>query len=181
MLISAARELSRGNSDRDEFGRSLGPRVVDIIKASWGTPSHLRTGEGGIMRAGKERGLRGVSPHHLGCLYGIVREHHGVLPRRCIAALYRSLVPQYFQPRSFNQGARECGRADRHAREDVVAARQTAVQMIEKLRGLTKAVELVETALEETLTYRATVGLHSCSKSAFCLARISGIQTPPAS
>ena len=44
-----------------------------------------------------------------------------------------------------------------HAGEDIVAARQKAVQVIEKLRGLRliKAVELVEAALEETLTYYA--------------------------
>ena len=42
-----------------------------------------------------------------------------------------------------------------HAGEDIVAARQKAVQVIEKLRGLrlTKAAELVETAVEETLAY----------------------------
>src|SRR5689334_17251211 len=44
-----------------------------------------------------------------------------------------------------------------HAGEDITAARQKAVQVIEKLRGLrlTKAAELVETAVEETLTYYA--------------------------
>ena len=42
-----------------------------------------------------------------------------------------------------------------HASEDITAARQKAVQVIEKLRGLrlTKAAELVETAVDETLTY----------------------------
>jgi hypothetical protein len=42
-----------------------------------------------------------------------------------------------------------------HAGEDVAAARQKAVQVMEKLRGLrlTKAAELVETAVEETLAY----------------------------
>ena len=44
-----------------------------------------------------------------------------------------------------------------HAGEDIVAARQKAVQVIEKLRGLrlTKAAELVEAAVEETLAYYA--------------------------
>jgi len=44
-----------------------------------------------------------------------------------------------------------------HAGEDIAAARQKAVQVIEKLRGLrlAKAVELVETAVEETLAYYA--------------------------
>jgi hypothetical protein len=44
-----------------------------------------------------------------------------------------------------------------HAAEDIVAARQKAVQVIEKLRGLrlTRAAEIVETAVEETLAYYA--------------------------
>lgn len=43
------------------------------------------------------------------------------------------------------------------AGEDIVAARQKAVQMIEKLRGLrmTKAAELVEVPVEQTLDYYA--------------------------
>jgi len=44
-----------------------------------------------------------------------------------------------------------------HAGEDIAAARQKAVQVIDKLRGLrlTKAAELVEAAVEETLAYYA--------------------------
>jgi transposase-like protein len=42
-----------------------------------------------------------------------------------------------------------------HAGEDIAAARQKAVQVIEKLRGqrLTKTAEIVETAVDETLAY----------------------------
>ena len=42
-----------------------------------------------------------------------------------------------------------------HAGEDIAAARQKAVQVIEKLRGLrlTKAADIVETAVDETLAY----------------------------
>jgi transposase-like protein len=42
-----------------------------------------------------------------------------------------------------------------HASEDIVAARQKAVQVIEKMRGLrlSNAPELVATAVEETLAY----------------------------
>src|SRR5690349_10879914 len=42
-----------------------------------------------------------------------------------------------------------------HAGEDIVAARQKAIQVTDKLRGLrlTKAAEIVETAVEETLAY----------------------------
>jgi transposase-like protein len=44
-----------------------------------------------------------------------------------------------------------------HASEDIVAAREKAVRVIEKLRTprLTKAAELMESAVEETLTYYA--------------------------
>jgi transposase-like protein len=41
-----------------------------------------------------------------------------------------------------------------HASEDLVAAREKAIRVIEKLRGLrlTRAAELVEAAVEETLS-----------------------------
>jgi len=44
-----------------------------------------------------------------------------------------------------------------HASEDIAAAREKAVRVIEKLRGLrlTRAAELAEAAVEETLTYYA--------------------------
>jgi transposase-like protein len=44
-----------------------------------------------------------------------------------------------------------------HAGEDIVAARDKAVRVIDKLRGLrlTRAAELVEAAVEETLAYYA--------------------------
>ena len=44
-----------------------------------------------------------------------------------------------------------------HASEDIVAAREKAIRVIEKLRRLrlTRAAEFVETAIEETLTYYA--------------------------
>ena len=44
-----------------------------------------------------------------------------------------------------------------HASEDVVAAREKAIRVIEKLRGfrLTQAAELAEAGIEETLTYYA--------------------------
>ena len=44
-----------------------------------------------------------------------------------------------------------------HASEDIVAAREKAIRVIEKLRALrlTKAAKLAEAAVEETLTYYA--------------------------
>src|SRR2546423_14273114 len=42
-----------------------------------------------------------------------------------------------------------------HASEDIAAAREKAIRVIEKLRGLrlSRAAELVEAAVEETLAY----------------------------
>ena len=44
-----------------------------------------------------------------------------------------------------------------HASEDIVAAREKAIRVLENLRALrlTKAAELAEAAVEETLTYYA--------------------------
>src|SRR5262245_11355438 len=44
-----------------------------------------------------------------------------------------------------------------HAGEDLAAAREKAIRVIEKLRGLrlSRAAELVEAAVEETLSYYA--------------------------
>jgi transposase-like protein len=44
-----------------------------------------------------------------------------------------------------------------HASEDIVAAREKAIRVIEKSRGLrlTRAAELAEAGVEETLTYHA--------------------------
>src|SRR5262245_48649086 len=44
-----------------------------------------------------------------------------------------------------------------HAGEDIAAAREKAIRVIEKLRGLrlSRAAELVEMAVEETLAYYA--------------------------
>jgi transposase-like protein len=44
-----------------------------------------------------------------------------------------------------------------HASEDIAAAREKAVRVVEKLRGLrlARAAELVEAAIEETLAYYA--------------------------
>jgi putative transposase len=75
-----------------------------------------------------------------------------------LATLYRALVPQYLQPCSLDQGAGDRDRAEGNlCSEDIVAAREKAVRVIEKLRGLrlTKAAELVESVVEETLTYYA--------------------------
>ena len=67
----------------------------------------------------------------------------------------RALVSQHLQPRALDQGARDRGYAQGDPRgEDLAAAREKAIRVIEKLRGLrlSRAAELVEAAVEETLT-----------------------------
>jgi transposase-like protein len=67
----------------------------------------------------------------------------------------RALVPQHLQSRALDQ-VREIAAMLKaiHASEDVAAAREKAIRVIEKLRGLRPA-ELVEAAVEETLAYYA--------------------------
>jgi hypothetical protein len=58
------------------------------------------------------------------------------------------------------EGAKEDKTGAIHASEDLAAAREKAIRVIEKLRGLrlSRAAELVEAAVEETLTYYAFPG-----------------------
>ena len=81
-----------------------------------------------------------------------------VLARSCLAKVCRALVLQHLQPRALDQGARDRGYAQGDPRgEDLAAAREKAIRVIEKLRGLrlSRAAELAETAVEATLTYYA--------------------------
>ena len=72
--------------------------------------------------------------------------------QRCVVHLYRNIFSHVPSTR-----VREIAATLKaiHAGEDIVAAREKAVRVIEKLRGLclTRAAELVEMAAEETLTY----------------------------
>jgi hypothetical protein len=50
--------------------------------------------------------------------------------------MHRALVPQHFQSRPFNQGAEIAAMLKAiHAREEIAAAREKAVRVIEKLRA----------------------------------------------
>src|SRR5262249_4595142 len=67
----------------------------------------------------------------------------------------RALVPQYLQPRALDEGARDRGHAQGDpCQKDVVAAREKAIRVIEKLHcfRLTKAAELAEVGVAESLT-----------------------------
>jgi hypothetical protein len=87
------------------------------------------------------------------------RERCRVLFRSSLAKMHRALVSQHFQPCPVEQGAGDRGDAQGdpaiHAGEDIVAAREKAVRVLEKLRGLrlTRAAELAEAGVEETLAY----------------------------
>ena len=117
-----------------------------------------KDGWSGFLKHLKERGLRGVQLIISDACMGLSESAAEFFPdaawQRCVVHWYRNIfshVP--------SNKVREIAAMLKaiHAGEDVEAARQKAVQVIEKLRGLrlTKAVELVETAVEETLAYYA--------------------------
>src|SRR5712672_4008989 len=124
---------------------------------------HLRGGEGGqewlerVSQASQGTRVEGRPADHLGCLHWTCRERRRVLSRGCLAKVRRALVPQHRQSRALDQGAGDRGHAQGaiHASEDIAAAREKAIRVIEKLRGLrlSRAAELVEAAVEETLAY----------------------------
>jgi transposase-like protein len=95
---------------------------------------------------------------HLGRLLALSESAAEFFPeagwQRCIVHFYRNIFSHVPSTK-----AREIAAMLKaiHAGEDIVAARQKAVQVIEKLRGLrlTRAAELVAAAAEETLTYYA--------------------------
>ena len=70
-------------------------------------------------------------------------DNNGIRRRGLFQRPRRALVSQHLQPI--------------HAGEDLAAAREKAIRVIEKLRGLrlNRATELVEAAVEETLSYYA--------------------------
>jgi hypothetical protein len=73
-------------------------------------------------------------------------DENGIRRRVLFQRPHRALVPQHLQPCACDQGAGDRG--------DIVAAREKAIQVMEKLRALrlTKPAELAEAAVEETLT-----------------------------
>ncbi len=94
---------------------------------------------------------------HLRRLHGARRECCGILPRGRLATLRRALVPQHLQPRAFDQGSGDRGDAQGDPRErghrggtgeGHPGDREAALR-------LTRAAELVEAAVEETLAYYA--------------------------
>jgi putative transposase len=117
-----------------------------------------KTGWGAFLRHLKERGLAGVRLIISDACLGLSESAAEVFPeatwQRCIVHWYRNIFSHVPATR-----VREIAAMLKaiHASEDVVAAREKAIRVIEKLRGfrLTKAAELAEAGIEETLTYYA--------------------------
>ena len=117
-----------------------------------------KTGWSAFLRHLKERGLKGVRLITSDACIGLAESAAEFFPeaawQRCIVHWYRNIfshVP--------STNVREIAAMLKaiHASEDIAAAREKAVRVIEKLRGLrlARAAELVEAAIEETLAYYA--------------------------
>jgi putative transposase len=115
-----------------------------------------KTGWSGFLKHLKERGLHGVRLIISDACMGLSESAAEFFPdaawQRCVVHWYRNIFSHV--PSSKVREIAAMLKAI-HAGEDIAAARQKAVQVIEKLRGLrlTKAAEIVETAVDETLAY----------------------------
>src|SRR6186997_3127950 len=117
-----------------------------------------KAGWSAFLKHLKERGLKGVRLITSDACIGLAESAAEFFPeaawQRCVVHWYRNIFSHVPSTR-----VREIAAMLKaiHASEDVVAAREKATRVIEKLRGLrlTKAAEIVEAAVEETLTYYA--------------------------
>jgi putative transposase len=116
-----------------------------------------KAGWSGFLKHLKERGLKGIRLIISDACMGLAESAAEFFPdaawQRCVVHWYRNVFSHV--PSTKMRESAAMLKAI-HAGEDIAAARQKAVQVTEKLRGLrlTKAAELVETAVEETLAYR---------------------------
>jgi putative transposase len=108
-----------------------------------------KAGWSGFLKHLKERGLHGVRLIISDACMGL---SESAAWQRCVVHWYRNIFSHV--PSSKVRDIAAMLKAI-HAGEDIAAARQKAVQVIEKLRGLrlTKAADIVETAVDETLAY----------------------------
>jgi putative transposase len=117
-----------------------------------------KAGWSAFLKHLKERGLRGVQLIISDACLGLSESAAEFFPeaawQRCVVHWYRNIFSHVPSTK-----VREIAAMLKaiHAGEDIVAAREKAVRVIEKLHTLrlTKAAELVEAAAEETLTYYA--------------------------
>ena len=106
----------------------------------------------------KERGLKGIRLITSDACIGLAESAAEFFPdaawQRCVVHWYRNIFSHVPSTK-----VREIAAMLKaiHASEDIAAAREKAVRVIEKLRGLrlARAAELVEAAIEETLAYYA--------------------------
>jgi len=117
-----------------------------------------KAGWSSFLKHLKERGLAGVQLIISDACLGLAESAAEFFPdarwQRCIVHWYRNIFSHVPATK-----VREIAAMLKaiHASEDIVAAREKAIRVIEKLRALrlTKAAELAEAAIEETLTYYA--------------------------
>ena len=117
-----------------------------------------KAGWSSFLKHLKERGLAGVQLIISDACLGLAESAAEFFPnarwQRCIVHWYRNIFSHVPATK-----VREIAAMLKaiHASEDIVAAREKAGRVIEKLRGLrlSRAAELVEAAVEETLTYYA--------------------------
>src|SRR5215469_8295762 len=103
----------------------------------------------------KERGLKGIRLITSDACIGLAESAAEFFPdaawQRCVVHWYRNIFSHVPSTK-----VREIAAMLKaiHASEDLAAAREKAIRVIEKLRGLrlSRAAELVEVAIEETLT-----------------------------
>jgi putative transposase len=104
----------------------------------------------------KERGLKGVRLITSDACIGLAESAAELFPeaawQRCVVHWYRNIFSHVPSTK-----VREIAAMLKviHAGEDLAAAREKAIRVIEKLRGLrlSRAAELVGAAVEETLSY----------------------------
>jgi len=117
-----------------------------------------KAGWSSFLKHLKERGLAGVQLIISDACLGLAESAAEFFPnarwQRCIVHWYRNIFSHVPATK-----VREIAAMLKaiHASEDILAAREKASRVIEKLRALrlTKAAELAEAAVEETLTYYA--------------------------
>jgi putative transposase len=115
-----------------------------------------KAGWSAFLKHLKERGLTGVRLITSDACIGLAESAAEFFPdaawQRCVVHWYRNIFSHVPSTK-----VREIAAMLKaiHASEDIVAAREKAVRVIDKLRALrlTKAADLAEDAVEETLTY----------------------------
>ncbi len=117
-----------------------------------------KAGWSGFLKHLKERGLKGVRLIISDACMGLAESAAEFFPdaawQRCTVHFYRNVFSHVPRPKMREVAAMLKAI---HAAEDVQAARDKARQVVAKLREqrLTRAAELVETSIEETLGYYA--------------------------